>query len=123
MKFETLLSQRVYKNRNCNPVLIFFTVCLSVPSFAVLFIPSLTVLASYFYVSHCLNFYKFRDTVSLNSTFVCFFQVTGLSLSPGDDQLLVIHLQHNDLVICLFSQSKANRVSELMANLYLQIYQ
>lgn len=62
------------------------------------------------------NKYKVMKTISLE-------KVTGLSLSPGDDQLLVIHLQHNDLVICLFSQSKANRVSELMANLYLQIYQ
>lgn len=50
-------------------------------------------------------------------------QVTGVSLSPGDDQLLVVHIEHNDLVICLFGQSKANRVTELMANLYLQIYQ
>ena len=50
-------------------------------------------------------------------------QVTGVSLTPGDDQLIVIHNQHNDLVICLVNQSKANRVSELMANLYLQIYQ
>lgn len=50
-------------------------------------------------------------------------QVTGVTLTTGDDQLLVIHLPHNDLVICLFNESKANRVAELMANLYLQIYE
>ena len=59
----------------------------------------------------------------LHSIVVVFLQVTGLSLTPGDDQLLVVHLQHNDLVICLCSQSKANRVTECMATIYLQIYQ
>ena len=52
-----------------------------------------------------------------------YWQVTGVSLTPGDDQLLVVHLEHNDLVVCLFNESKANRVAELMANLYLQIYE
>lgn len=61
------------------------------------------------------NKYKVMKTIPLD-------KVTGVTLTPGDDQLLVIHLQHNDLVICLFNESKANRVAELMANLYLQIY-
>jgi len=62
------------------------------------------------------NKHKVMKTIPLD-------KVTGVSLSPGDDQLLVVHIQHNDLVICLFGESKANRVAELMANLYLQIYQ
>ncbi|CAH3126805.1 unnamed protein product [Pocillopora meandrina] len=62
------------------------------------------------------NKYKVMKTIPLD-------MVTGVSLTPGDDQLLVVHLQHNDLVVCLFNESKANRVAELMANLYLQIYE
>ena len=59
--------------------------------------------------------------------FLCRFsiplQVTGISLSPNDDQLIVIHRLHNDLVICLDNKKGATRVSELLANIYLQIYQ
>lgn len=50
-------------------------------------------------------------------------KVTGLSVTPGDDQLIVVHIPTNDLVICLVSESKANRVAECMATLYLQIFQ
>ncbi|KAL9968381.1 hypothetical protein ACROYT_G026748 [Oculina patagonica] len=62
------------------------------------------------------NKYKVMKTIPLD-------KVTGVSLTPGDDQLVVVHVQHNDLVICLFSETKANRVSEFMAYIYLQVFQ
>ena len=50
------------------------------------------------------------------------FQVIGLSVSPGDDQLIVVHIPTNDLVVCLVIEDKVNRVAECMAILYLQIF-
>ncbi|XP_015779047.1 PREDICTED: unconventional myosin-Id-like [Acropora digitifera] len=50
-------------------------------------------------------------------------QITSLSVTPSDDQLIAIHIPDNDLVICLVNASKANRVAECMANIYFQIFQ
>ncbi|ESO97046.1 hypothetical protein LOTGIDRAFT_143556 [Lottia gigantea] len=42
-------------------------------------------------------------------------EITGLSITPESDQLVVIHLSGgNDLVICLISQSGEERVGELV---------
>lgn len=50
-------------------------------------------------------------------------QVSGISVSPGQDQLVIIHLRGgNDLVVSLISQINANRVGEL-TGLLLRQYQ
>lgn len=44
-----------------------------------------------------------------------FPQMTGLSISPGSDQLVIIHLEGgNDLVLCLENNRKEERVGELV---------
>ncbi|XP_064104605.1 unconventional myosin ID-like isoform X1 [Macrobrachium nipponense] len=50
-------------------------------------------------------------------------EVSGISVSPGQDQLVIIHLRSgNDFVISIMSQSNANRVGEL-TGLLLRQYQ
>ena len=54
---------------------------------------------------------------------ICDFQMTGISVSPGADQLVIIHLQGgNDLVLCLQSVARStggsnDRVGELVGTL------
>ncbi|KAK2191130.1 hypothetical protein NP493_59g02001 [Ridgeia piscesae] len=44
--------------------------------------------------------------------------MTGVSVSPGSDQLVIIHLEGgNDLVLCLESKDHEDRVGELIGNL------
>ena len=45
-------------------------------------------------------------------------QMTGLSVSPGPDQLIIVHLEGgNDLVLCLETRDHEDRVGELVGNL------
>ncbi|XP_071959724.1 unconventional myosin-Id-like isoform X2 [Antedon mediterranea] len=42
-------------------------------------------------------------------------EITALSISPGTDQLVIVHLQNgNDLVVCLTNSSQENRVPEFV---------
>lgn len=43
------------------------------------------------------------------------FQVTGVSITQGSDQLIVVHLSGgNDLVLCLYSHVNEERIGELV---------
>lgn len=45
-------------------------------------------------------------------------QVTGVSLTPGSDQLVIIHLSdENDLVLCLQNLTREERVGEVLGTL------
>lgn len=45
-------------------------------------------------------------------------QITGLSITPGPDQLVIVHLQGgNDLVMCLMSTNGTDRVGELIGTI------
>lgn len=46
----------------------------------------------------------------------CFLlQITGVSVTPGRDQLVIIHLSGgNDLVLCLQNPAQEERVGELV---------
>ena len=49
---------------------------------------------------------------------MCLFKMTGISVSPGADQLIIIHLQGgNDLVLCLTNTKHDERVGELVGTL------
>ena len=51
------------------------------------------------------------------------FQLTGLSVTSGQDQLVALHLRGgNDFVISLISNKNANRVGELVGNLLRQYH-
>ena len=56
-------------------------------------------------------------TVSVNWYIIdiFLFQLTGLSVSSGSDQLIVFHLTDgNDLVVCLVTVSGEERVGEVV---------
>nr|XP_045596095.1 unconventional myosin ID-like [Procambarus clarkii] len=68
------------------------------------------------YKLHSKTFKPLRSPIPI-------LEVSGVSVSPGQDQLVIIHLRGgNDLVISLSSQSNANRVGEL-TGLLLRQYQ
>lgn len=59
-------------------------------------------------------------TVCVLSLSICVSQVTGLSVSPGKDQLVVFHTKDSrDLVVCLQGMVPANesRIGELVGTL------
>ena len=57
-------------------------------------------------------------SVSLLLTSVPLFQVTGVSVSPGEDQLIVVHLSsNNDLVLCLTTTQQEDRVGEMVGQM------
>ena len=64
-----------------------------------------------------------RESLNFAVVVVVWLQMTGVSVSPGSDQLVVVHLQGgNDLVICLQSVAKStaasnDRVGELVGTL------
>ncbi|XP_048579612.1 unconventional myosin-Id [Nematostella vectensis] len=60
--------------------------------------------------------YKVLKTISLD-------KITSLTVSAGQDQLIIVHIPHNDLVVCLLNNKKANRVVEFMASIYKQVLQ
>lgn len=67
----------------------------------------------YVYVYLCL-------TACVLSLSICVSQVTGLSVSPGKDQLVVFHTKDSrDLVVCLQGMVPANesRIGELVGTL------
>ena len=46
------------------------------------------------------------------------FQLTGISISPGTDQLCILHLRTgNDLVLCLTNNRSDERVGEIVGTL------
>ncbi|XP_042216717.1 unconventional myosin ID-like [Homarus americanus] len=68
------------------------------------------------YKLHSKTFKPLRSPIPI-------LEVSGVSVSPGQDQLVIIHLRGgNDLVISLSSQANANRVGEL-TGLLLRQYQ
>ncbi|XP_071512839.1 unconventional myosin ID isoform X2 [Panulirus ornatus] len=68
------------------------------------------------YKLHSKTFKPLRSPIPI-------LEVSGVSVSPGQDQLVIIHLRGgNDLVISLASQVNANRVGEL-TGLLLRQYQ
>lgn len=59
-------------------------------------------------------------TACVLSLSICVSQVTGLSVSPGKDQLVVFHTKDSrDLVVCLQGMVPANesRIGELVGTL------
>lgn len=86
---------------NCNTVTV-QSVCLCI---------SLSVLCT------CLSVFNCVCPFSLS---ICVSQVTGLSVSPGKDQLVVFHTKDSrDLVVCLQGMVPANesRIGELVGTL------
>ncbi|XP_045119957.1 unconventional myosin ID-like isoform X2 [Portunus trituberculatus] len=68
------------------------------------------------YKLHSKTFKPLRSPIPI-------LEVSGISVSPGQDQLVIIHLRGgNDLVVSLTSQTNANRVGEL-TGLLLRQYQ
>lgn len=68
------------------------------------------------YKLHSKTFKPLRSPIPI-------LEVSGVSVSPGQDQLVIIHLRGgNDLVISLSSHTNANRVGEL-TGLLLRQYQ
>lgn len=68
------------------------------------------------YKLHSKTFKPLRSPIPI-------LEVSGISVSPGQDQLVIIHLRGgNDFVVSLMSQSNANRVGEL-TGLLLRQYQ
>lgn len=63
-----------------------------------------------------LKFKNLKEVIELNS-------VTGVSVSPGQDQLIVIHCGGNDFVISLHSEKKQDRVGELIGVLANRFYE
>ena len=56
--------------------------------------------------------------------FVSLPQVTGISLSPGKDQLVILHLLgNNDIVLCLTPANGEDRAPELVGVLCHQFMQ
>lgn len=84
---------------NCNTVTV-QSVCLCI---------SLSVLCTCLSVFNCVCPFS-----------ICVSQVTGLSVSPGKDQLVVFHTKDSrDLVVCLQGMVPANesRIGELVGTL------
>ncbi|KAK8394631.1 hypothetical protein O3P69_005830 [Scylla paramamosain] len=76
----------------------------------------MVVTDKHIYKLHSKTFKPLRSPIPI-------LEVSGISVSPGQDQLVIIHLRGgNDLVVSLTSQVNANRVGEL-TGLLLRQYQ
>ena len=74
-------------------------------------------------IEHYVNMALYKCCILLlllykKHTFTFCPQMTGLSVSPGPDQLIIVHLEGgNDLVLCLETRDHEDRVGELVGNL------
>ncbi|XP_074658993.1 unconventional myosin-Id-like [Tubulanus polymorphus] len=71
----------------------------------------LVVTDRFIYKLDSSKFKSLKGAISISS-------VTGLSVTPGEDQLAIIHLSGgNDLVVCLLSRNNEDRIGELVGTL------
>ena len=64
------------------------------------------------HVSEDQHLPHFMTTYHLTQSFL--FQATGIALTSGVDQLLVLKFPGNDLVICFHNPGNENRVTEAL---------
>lgn len=71
----------------------------------------------YVFKLDCEKFRNMKEGVAISD-------LTGLSVSPGNDQLIVLHCPgSNDLVVSLHSQKREDRIGECIGVICSRYYQ